>query len=342
MQISNAPRYLSPDDPPVDHFTLISSAGAQVSLTNFGGILTAVEVPDRAGNLVNVTLGFAELSRYLAKHPFYGATVGRFCNRIAGGRFALDGQTYQLAVNKHPNHIHGGTVGFDKRVWSVENQGITDGIARVRLALTSPDGEEGYPGTVRVTAEFTWSEDHTLTLSFSATTDRPTIINLTNHAYWNLAGDRSGSIDDHRLQLDCHHYLEVDDTLIPTGRILDVADTPLDFLQPATIGSRLRQLPATRGYDHCLVIDGQPGALRRCARVEEPRSGRTLEVLTTQPGVQFYTGNHLVGEYSPHSGFCLETQHYPDSPNHPHFPSTRLDPGTVFEETTVLRFGVNR
>lgn len=328
------------DGQAIDLFTITSSSGSALQLTNFGAILTQVIVQDREGKMQNVNLGFDRLEGYLARHPFYGATVGRFCNRIAGGKFALDGREFQLDTNKSPNHIHGGPLGFDKKVWQAEP--FSDGDARsgIRLRLTSPDGDQGYPGTVKVVAEYSWSESNELACTFSAVTDQPTIINMTNHAYWNLAGTGSGVISDHLLQLESKQFLEVDNTLIPTGKLIDVVGTPLDFREYHRIGSRLDQLPNTKGYDHCYVIEGDAGKLRIAARVHEPTAGRTMEVWTTQPGVQLYTGNHLAGQFGPHSGFCLETQHFPDSPNHPNFPTTRLNPGETFCETTIYKFGI--
>ncbi|MBX3420820.1 MAG: galactose mutarotase [Pirellulaceae bacterium] len=340
MQIDRSNYGSTPDGQEVELFSISNSSGWMVQLTNFGAILTSVVVPDRDGTLGNITLGFDSLASYLQRHPFFGATVGRFCNRIAAGKFELDGKVYQLSVNKPPNHIHGGQIGFDKRVWRAETVAPDARTAGVRLSLTSPDGEEGYPGTVQATAEYLWDEAGQLTCTFRATSDQPTVINMTNHAYWNLAGAGNGDIRQHLLQLAASQYLEVDETLIPTGAIVGVADTPLDFRQFHAIGERLDQLPATKGYDHCFVVDGQPGSMRRCARAIDPQSGRSLEVLTTQPGVQLYTGNHLTGAFASHAGFCLETQHYPDSPNKPHFPSTRLVPGQVFEQVTVYRFGI--
>jgi aldose 1-epimerase len=340
MKIEKRPYGKTSHGMDVDLFTISSSSGSVLQITNFGAIITQVNVQNRDGMLHNVNLGFETLDGYLGRHPFFGATVGRFCNRIAGGRFALDGRHYQLDTNKSPNHIHGGPVGFDKKVWQAEPFTVGDHTAGVRFQLTSPDGDQGYPGTLQATAEYSWSETNDLTCTFAATTDKPTIVNMTNHAYWNLSGAGSGVISDHLLQMDCDRFLEVDQSLIPTGKILDVAGTPLDFRQYHRVGSRLEQLPDTKGYDHCYVINGQPGQLRIAARLQEPTSGRTMEVWTTQPGVQLYTGNHLSGDFGPHSGLCLETQHYPDSPNQPDFPTTRLNPGERFQETTLYRFGI--
>lgn len=327
------------DGTSVDLYTLTNAQGGVVKLTNYGGILVSVEVPDRVGKLANVTLGFDDLQSYLDGHPFFGATVGRFCNRIAGGRFTLDGKTYTLAVNNGPNHLHGGKIGFDKLVWDVE-QIRDESSVGVRLRIVSPDGDEGYPGKLSVIADYTWNNDNELKYSFEATCDQPTVLNLTNHAYWNLAGEGSGKIHDQRLQLHCDRYLAVDETLIPTGELANVAGTPLDFRQPRALGERIDELEATKGYDHCFVINGSAGQLRTCAIAKDPASGRVMEVRTTQPGVQLYTGNHLGGKYSQHAAFCLETQHYPDSPNQADFPSTRLNPGETFRETSVHKFSV--
>ena len=337
MKIERVDFGKTPSGIPVSLFSLINSHGNRVALTDYGAIITSVEIPDRNGDRTNVNLGFPTLDGYLERHPFFGATVGRFCNRIAGGKFELDGRLYELVVNNGPNHLHGGTVGFDKQVWEATELS-SDSRIGVRLTLQSPDGQEGYPGNLSVTAEYSWNDQNELAFTFRASTDKATVLNLTNHSYWNLSGAGQGNIHAHQLQLLCHNYLAVDDTLIPTGKIESVAGTPLDFLESHPIGERIDQLPATKGYDHCYVVDGQAGQLRRCAVAKDPSSGRAMEVLTTQPGVQLYTGNHLSGKYGQHAGFCLETQHYPDSPNQPTFPTTRLNPGEQFEETTVHRF----
>lgn len=323
----------------VQLFTLTNSHGHIVKLTNYGAIITSVEVPDREGNLANINLNFPSLEGYLERHPYFGATVGRFCNRIAGGKFTLDGKTYTLVQNNGPNHLHGGTIGFDKLVWEAEELQVKAAVG-VRFRLTSPDGQEGYPGTLQVITDIIWNDENELIIEFKATTEQPTVLNLTNHSYWNLAGAGQGDVLAHELHLKCDHYLAVDDTLIPTGTVSSVADTPLDFRTPETIGKRIAMLPMTRGYDHCYVVNGQAGELRSCGTAKDPSSGRVMEVLTTQPGVQLYTGNHLSGGYVQHGGFCLETQHYPDSPNQPDFPTTRLNPGETFAETTVHRFSV--
>ncbi len=344
MTISTQDFGTTPDGKRVFLYTLKNVEGNVVKLTNYGAIITSVEVPDRSGIKANVSLGFPDLAGYLERHPYFGATVGRYCNRIAGGKFELDGKVYSLVTNNGPNHLHGGTVGFDKLVWSAEEM-KSDQEVGIRFRVTSPDGQEGYPGTLEVTAEYTWSNDNQLRIRFRATTDKPTVVNLTNHAYWNLAGAGKGNVLNHDLQLFCEQYLAVDDTLIPTGEFAAVNGTPLDFRQPRKIGERIALLPATKGYDHCYVINGQPSKLLQTAIVREPTSGRVLEISTTQPGVQLYTGNHLGGTpsnggFKQHEGFCLETQHYPDSPNRPAFPTAVLKPGQVFEETTIMKFSV--
>ena len=327
------------DGQAISLFTLTNSLGNSVTVTDYGAILVSVNVLDRNDQLANVNLGYSTLDGYLARHPYFGSTIGRFCNRIAGGQFHLDGKNYKLAINNGPNHLHGGIVGFDKLFWcSTEIK--SDNAIGMRFQLRSPDGQEGYPGNLEVVADYLWNDANELTFVFRATTDAPTVVNLTNHAYWNLSGANSGSVIDHQLQLQCGRFLAVDDSLIPTGQLSDVAGTPFDFRQPRAIGERIAQLPSTKGYDHCYVVDGQAGQLRLAGRALDSKSGRTMEVLTTQPGMQLYTGNHLDGEFVQHAGFCLETQHYPDAPNQPAFPTTRLNPGERFEQTTMHRFGV--
>lgn len=337
MTLERTPFGKTSDGSSVELFTLTNSAGNTVQLTNYGAILVSVQVPDRNGKRANVNLGFGDLQGYLAGSPFFGATVGRYANRIAKGKFKLADKTYTLVINNGPNHLHGGTIGFDKQVWQAEEV-RQDNSVGVRFTLTSPDGQEGYPGKLDVIAEYTWNNDNELAFKFQATTDAPTVLNMTNHAYWNLAGAGHGDVLQQVLQLKCDRYVAVDDTLIPIGEIAKVEGTPLDFRQPHALGERIAQLPATKGYDHCYVINGPAGELRSCAVVRDPSSGRVMEVLTTQPGVQLYTANHLGAPWGQHGAFCLETQHYPDSPNHPEFPTTQLNPGETFSETTVVRF----
>ncbi len=329
------------DGAAVELFTLTNSAGNVVQLTNYGAIIVSVEVPDRAGHKANINMGYPDLAGYLTRHPYFGSTIGRYANRIASGEFMLDGKKYTLAVNNGPSHLHGGIVGFDRLVWEAE-EFQQAGAVGIRFQVVSPDGQEGYPGNLKVIVETSWNDANELVIVFRATTDQATVVNLTNHAYWNLAGAGTGrgTVLQHELQLNSDRFLSVDETLIPTGSLVDVAGTCLDFRNFRQIGERIDQLPASKGYDHCFVINGSAGTLRSCAIVKEPHSGRVLEVLTTQPGVQLYTGNHLEDPFVQHAAFCLETQHYPDSPNRPEFPSTRLDPGELLEETTVHRFSV--
>jgi aldose 1-epimerase len=325
-----------------------------VRVLSYGGVIQSLEVPDRDGRLANVTLGFASLEAYVERSPFFGTLVGRFANRIARGRFTLDGQSYSLPVNDGPNSLHGGSDGFHTRIWSAS--AIEHGEAvGVRLALDSPDGDQGYPGHLAVEVTYTLGPTNELRVDYRATTDRATPVNLTQHAYFNLAGEGSGTVEDHLLTLFASHYTPVDATLIPTGAIAPVRGTPLDFTTPRRIGERLRsdfeQLRLGRGYDHNFVIDrtgGQAGSLVLAARAEHPASGRRLEVLTTEPGIQLYAGNLLDGtlvgpsgnSYRQTDGFTLETQHFPDSPNQPAFPSAVLRPGEQFQSTTVFRFSV--
>ncbi len=331
------------DGTPVRLFTLRNQNGVVVKLTNYGGIITEIQTPDRSGKLKNVVCGFDRLETYLKGHPFFGAVAGRVANRIAKGKFTLDGKDYTLAVNNGPNHLHGGIKGFDKQVWAAEV--LPNGS--VRMTYTSKDGEEGYPGNLKVTMVYSLDNDNALRIEYGATTDKATPINLTNHSYFNLAG--SGTILDHVLYLNADQYTKVDETLIPTGEIASVKGTPLDFTTAHSIGERAQQTGLKPfGYDHNFVLNEQDRGLRLAAKVIEPKSGRTLEVSTTEPGVQLYTANHLNGtvvgiggvSYPQHGAFCLETQHYPDSVNHPQFPSAILRPGGAYKSTTVFKFGV--
>jgi aldose 1-epimerase len=333
-----------PDGTAVEAYVLQNSHGLRAKVITYGALLTEMHVPDRKGRLGDITLGFDNLQQYLDGHPYFGATVGRYANRIALGKFTLDGHTYTLATNNGPNHLHGGLKGFDKVIWSAEILGTENG-ASVRFTYTSPDGEEGYPGTLVARVTYTLTDDNELRLDYTAATDKPTVVNLTNHAYWNLA--EQGSILDHVLLLNADHFTPVDDTLIPIGTIAPVKDTIMDFTRPMPIGSRIRQLTNDpQGYDHNYVLRSGGGALALAARVTEPTTGRILEILTTEPGIQFYSGNFLDGTltgkrsivYHQHHGFCLETDHFPDSPNQPTFPSVILRPGQTYAQTTVHRF----
>ena len=331
------------DGETVEIFTLTSSHGLKARVTTWGAGLVAMLVPDRKGVLADVTLGFDKVEGYLAPHPHFGVTTGRFANRIANGKFTLDGTTYTLAINNGVNHLHGGLKGFDKRNWKA-----TTDTNSVRFTYTSADGEEGFPGTLQVAVTYTLTEADELRLDYEATTDKPTVLNLTNHAYWNLAGAGEGDILGHELTLHASGYLPVDDGSIPTGKIEPVAGGPMDFTQPKTIARDFAQMTGNPGgYDHCYVIDrAQPGALAVAAEIRDPASGRTMTISTTEPGIQLYTANYLDGTvtgkggkvYKKNSAFCLETQHYPDSPNQPAFPSTVLRPSQTYRSTTVHRF----
>ncbi len=331
----------------VDLYTLVNRNGLRVKLMTYGATLTAVQVPDRHGKVDNITLYLDTLEDYLKGHPFFGSTVGRYANRIAFGRFTIDGLSYQLATNNNRHHIHGGRKGFDKYVWSAEPIRGEDFVGVV-FSHTSPDGDEHYPGTLQAKATYTLNNQNELRMIFEATTDKPTHVNICNHAYWNLAGAGTGTILDHIMMLNADKYLPVDKELIPLGDPEPVFGTPMDFLtEPKTIGSRIHQVPGA-GYDHCYVLRKEaPGAMTLAARVVEPNSGRVMEVYTTQPGVQFYTGNFLDGSlragkhrYPKHAGFCLETQHFPDSPNRPSYPSTLLRPGQTYREETIHKFSL--
>lgn len=344
MKIDTAEFGSTTEGRPVTRYTLTNSAGHHVSVMNWGATLLDVNVPDRNGKLANVNLCFDSLPPYLEGHPYFGSTVGRFCNRIGEGKFTIDGTEYQVTLNHGKHHLHGGNVNFTYQWWAAEPYRQDDRVG-VRFSLTSPDGQEGFPGTVSATVDYSWNDQNELRIAFAATTDAPTHVNLTNHSYWNLGGAGSGLALDHVATIQADQSLEVDEDLIPTGKLNDVALTPLDFRTATPIGQRIDQLPATKGYDHCYVIRGQLGMLRPAATIVDPDSGRMLELETTQPGMQLYTANHLPGNQRSagqggHSAFCVETQHYPDAPNHASFPTTLLRPGQKLEEVTIHRFGV--
>jgi len=350
-RISQAPFGRLPGGAQVDGYTIRNAHGTTMHVITYGGIITSLRVADRAGTLGDIVLGFDDLAGYLHGPPYFGAIVGRYANRIANGRFTLDGASYQLPVNNGPNSLHGGTRGFDKVLWSA-TPFESDTSAGVVLTHVSPDGDQGYPGRLEARVTYTLSDRDDLTVDYQATTDKATPVNLSQHSYFNLAGDGSGDVSGHLLQIDASHFTPVDSTLIPTGEIASVADTPFDFRAPTAIGARIaspnEQLRRGGGYDHNFVLDGAAEMLRHAARVIEPASGRTLDIYTDQPGMQFYSGNFLDGSitgksgrvYKHRFGFCLETQHFPDSPNHPRFPSTILRPGKRYESRTVFRFGV--
>jgi aldose 1-epimerase len=336
---------------PIEMVTLQNRHGMEVQAITYGGIITSVKVPDRTGTIADVVLGFDQPNQYFAEPtpPYFGAIVGRYGNRIAKGEFTIDGKTYPLVKNNGPNHLHGGTKGFDKVRWSVATKDTRAG-ATATFTRTSPDGEEGYPGNLAVRITYTLTDTNELIVDYHATTDKPTVVNLTQHSYVNLAGEGSGDILDHQLMLNADRYTPVDASLIPTGELASVAGTPFDFRQPTAIGARIDQdhpqLTHGKGYDHNWVLNGTGPGPHLAARVTDPKSGRTLEIRTTEPGVQFYTGNFLDGTikgksghlYGPRTGFCLETQHFPDSPNQKNFPSTELRPGKAYDSRTVFAF----
>jgi aldose 1-epimerase len=331
-----------PDGQTADLFTL-TNGRITAKITNYGTIITELHVPDRTGKTADVVLGFDSLEGYLAGHPYFGCTVGRVANRIANGRFTLDGKTYQLAINNGPNSLHGGIKGFDKVIWKAEPQSG----AAVKFTHTSPDGDENYPGKLDVEVVMTLTERDELVIDYTARTDKATPVNLTNHSYFNLAGAGSGDIKGHVLTLAASHYTPTDSTSIPTGEIKPVSETPYDFTKPIAIGSRFSQLAGTpAGYDNNYVIDGGGRALVLAARVVEPSSGRVMETHTTTPGVQLYTANYLNGThlgkggqpYNQYAALCLETQFFPDSVNHPNFPSPILRPGEVYRQTTIYKY----
>jgi aldose 1-epimerase len=320
--------------------------GTVLKMTDYGATVVSLDVPDRHEKRANVVLGFPTIDGYLGDHPYFGATVGRYANRIARGEFTLDGKTFHLARNNGPNSLHGGTRGFNRYVWRAEMVTAPDGTG-IRFSRVSPAGEEGYPGDLSVTATYILTQNDVVRIQYTATTTADTPINLTNHTYWNLAGAGHGDVLRHRLQVNADSYLPVDDTLIPTGDFAAVRGTPFDFTHLALIGQRLHEIPSKPvGYDHCYVLRGQSGRLEEAARVVEPGSGRVMDVWTTQPGLQVYSGNFLDGSaanggYAQHTGFCLETQHYPDSPNQPNFPDTILRPGQTYQQTTEYRFSTD-
>ena len=350
-QVVRSPFGRTEDGRDVELFTLTNDS-IEVRTIPFGARIVSIRVSDRSGHVGDIVLGFDNLDGYLKPNPYFGAIVGRYGNRIAKGRFTLDGRSYQLATNNGPNHLHGGVNGFDKALWRGEPID-RNGIVGVAYTYTSPDGEEQYPGTLTARVTYTLSASRELTIDYDATTDKPTPINLTQHSYFNLAGEGNGDILGHELTIEADRFTPVDATLIPTGELAPVDGTPFDFRRPTSIGARIdtdnnEQLRNGKGYDHNFVLNGTSGTLRHAARVVDPASGRTLDVSTTEPGMQFYSGNFLDGTitgksgrvYQRRSGLCLETQHFPDSPNHPNFPSTILRPGERYQSKTVFAFGV--
>ncbi len=339
------------DGKAVDLYTLTNAAGITVSVMTHGAALVHIFTPDRNGTMADVSLGYDSMDGYKVKSAYFGGTLGQFANRINGGKFILDGKEIQLAVNRPPNHLHGGTRGFDKRLWIVEKTVDGDNPS-IRLSYICADGEEGYPGNVSVSVTYTLHADNGLELSYSATTDKKTIINLSNHVYFNLNGNGDGTILDHELQMNADRYVRVDETLIPTGEIVPVKGTPLDFRTTTRIGDRVEadfdQIVNAGGIDQTFVVNRKTeGELVLASIVRAPESGRVLKTYTTEPGAHFYSGNYLDGsimgkggkQYNYRAAFCMETQHYPDSPNHPNFPSVVLSPGETFTSRTVYAFG---
>ena len=334
----------------IEMYTLTNANGLEMRAMTYGGIITSLKVPDRLGQFDDVVLGFDAIDGYLKDPPYFGAIVGRYGNRIANAQFTLNGTTYKLAANNGPNHLHGGVNGFDKKVWDAVPGDTAEGLS-VTFTRTSPDGEEGYPGTLQATVRYTLTDKNELVIDYRATTDKATPVNLTQHSYFNLAAD-GGDILGHELTIHASRYTPVDPTLIPTGELAPVQGTPFDFQKATAIGARIDadnvQLKSGGGYDHNWVLDRTGSGLQPAARLVDPKSGRTLDVATTEPGLQFYSGNFLDGAitgkggrvYKHRSGLCLETQHYPDSPNHPNFTSTILRPGQQYRSRTIFRFGV--
>jgi aldose 1-epimerase len=351
MQLARQSFGQMPDGSSVDLFTLRNSSGTEVKISNYGGIVTSFKVPDRNGKLGDVVLGYDNLADYLKSSPYFGCIVGRYGNRIAKGKFALNGKEYTLAINNGPNALHGGLKGFDKVVWEPKILNTPDGAA-LGLFYVSKEGEEGYPGTLTVKAVYTLTDDNGLRLDYTATTDKDTVINLTQHSYFNLAG--RSDVLNHEVTIKADKFTPVDSALIPTGELRPVEGTPFDFRKQTAVGARIKQddeqLKFGNGYDHNWVLTKPPGNLEVVATVFEQTSGRVLEVLTTQPGLQFYTGNFLDGTlkgkggwvYQFRNGLCLEPQHFPDSPNHPEFPSTVLKPGEEYRQTIIYRLSVRK
>jgi aldose 1-epimerase len=337
-----------PDGQQADLYTLTNANGMTVNITNYGGIITKLTAPDKNGQWADVVLGFDSLAPYLSGHPFFGALVGRYGNRIAKGKFKLNGQEYSLAINNGPNALHGGTKGFDKVIWKA-TEIKQDSVVGLQLEYTSKDMEEGYPGNLTVKVVYTLDNENALTIDYTASTDKPTVVNLTNHSYFNLTGLKR-DILDHEVTIESDSIVPVDTTLIPTGKLRAVEGTPFDFRKPTKISAGINktedeQIKAGGGYDHCWVLKRSGDGLEKFATVHEPESGRVMEVYTTEPAVQFYTGNFLDGTlkgkgatYVKRFGLCLETEHYPDSPNQPQFPTTTLNPGETYKTTTKYKF----
>jgi aldose 1-epimerase len=338
-----------PSGETIELYTLRNANGIETSITNFGGRIVTLLTPDRNGQFDDIMLGFDSLTGYVEKNPFFGALVGRYANRIADGKFTLDGSSYHLVKNNGPNSLHGGSVGFDKVKWQAQSD-TTDTVASLTLQYVSKDDEEGYPGTLHTIAVYTLDQDNTLSVEFRASTDRMTVLNLTNHSYFNLAGHAHGTVVDHDVAINADRFTPVNENLIPTGELRSVAGTPFDFLTPHGVGERIdapdEQIAFGKGYDHNYVLNQDGSGMRLAARATHSGVGRVMEVHTTQPGMQFYTGNHLPDKlmgkegavYGFRAGFCFETQHFPDSPNQPAFPSVVLQPGAEFHQVTAFKF----
>jgi aldose 1-epimerase len=335
----------TPEGEEVTLYTLTNANTLRAKVMEYGAILVSLELPDREGKLADISLGFDDLESYVKRNPLFGAPVGRYTNRIGNASFTLDGVEYKLTANAGKNHIHGGrTKRFDKVMWK-GREFRTDGQVGVRFSYRSSDGDEGFPGNLDCSITYSLTNENELHIVYEATTDKPTIVNVTNHSYFNLAGAGNGDVLGHEMMINARQYTVADRELIPTGEIRSVKGTALDFTEPKTIGSRIEQLTETQGYDHNYVLNDSAGALRLAARVYEPKSGRVMEVFTTEPGMQLYTANGMRGVkgkggkvYNRHYGFCLETQHYPDSPNKPNFPSVVLRPGEKYFSTTIFKF----
>lgn len=346
--ISSEPFGTTPDGTEVTEYTMTNANGIEMKVITYGGIIRTLKVPDKEGNLEDIVLGFDSLEDYVEENPFFGTIVGRYGNRIAGGTFTLDGEEYELAQNNGPNNLHGGPEGFDSKVWEATEVDVEDGVA-LQLSYLSPHMEMGFPGNLDVVVTYTLLNDNSLEFDYKATTDQATVVNLTQHSYFNLSGE-TGKILDHELMLNASHFLPVDSTLIPTGELRPVEGTPFDFTEPKVVGEEIdaenTQIEYGMGYDHCWVFDESEEEMPLGATLYEPESGRFMELYTTEPGVQFYSGNFLDGtltgkdgETIPRrGGLCLETQHYPDSPNQPDFPSVVLEPGEEYHTTTLLKF----
>jgi len=349
VSIKSEPYGTMPNGQAVQQYTLSNEAGMSIDIITYGGIITSWTAPDQEGNFENIALGFDGLDQYLESSPYFGALIGRYGNRIAKGQFSLNGEEYQLATNDGPNHLHGGPKGFDKVLWTAKTS-QDDSSASLILSYLSEDMEEGYPGNLNTTVTYTLTADNELRVAYEATTDKTTVVNLTQHTYFNLSGDFSEKILDHEVMINADTYLPVDKTLIPNGELRPVDGTPFDFREAKAIGAEIgaqnTQLERGNGYDHCWVLNNQ-GGMRKVATAYHPESGRFLEISTDEPGIQFYTGNFLdgtlpvangAGNYEFRTGFCLETQHYPDTPNQPDFPSVTLEPGETYQTTTSFKF----